>query len=146
MDCLKERYNYLHFTDRETEHQRGEVICLSFHFISGRDGVWTGVIGSFHLSCTAFAWTGPEKWMRFSCKVEQRRTSTRPRGGKWPMGGKDEWTLFPPCTSPCGNGGWKGAQTTRVSGLDPSTQIPWHQIKGSFHYALAIKYFIPQLK
>lgn len=28
MDFLKERYNYLHFTDHETEHQRGKVIYL----------------------------------------------------------------------------------------------------------------------
>lgn len=28
MDFLKEWYNYLHFTDHKTEHQKGTVICL----------------------------------------------------------------------------------------------------------------------
>lgn len=30
MDFLKERYAYFRFTDHETEHQRGKIICLKF--------------------------------------------------------------------------------------------------------------------
>lgn len=96
MDFLKKKYSYLHFTDHETEHQRGKVFCLrlSSSSVVKLEFELGQVEPFFPLCLTAFPWAGPQRWMQFSYKVEKLTRSTGPREGAWPRRGKDEWTLF----------------------------------------------------
>lgn len=56
MDFLKDRYNYLHFTEHEVEHQREKVICLRFSSSSVVElGFELGQLDHLHYA-TVFTW------------------------------------------------------------------------------------------
>lgn len=140
---LKGRPGYLHCMDCTSDYQRRKAIFFkAFLFTRGRAEICTSQSNPF--LCAPLPWAGPDRYTQFIYKVGKLRESFGPWGCSWGEGKVNKHDSSP-CSPPCGNvceEGTSGNMITQPTFISPSLTPN----ECSFQYALAIKYFIPQLE